>query len=142
MFNKIVKWVTDLADSGGETCHSSKVHRHAIAIKSMRVIIVEDGEQWFAQSLDIDYAASGSTLESVKANFEKGLSATIKAHLKSFGSIERIMKAPNISDWMSLIKDATSRQYDFSMGECHILEDELQLPFGQIQYIENFKKAA
>lgn len=141
MFDLIRKWVSEIVGSDGQAVHCVKGKHHAVAIKAMRVVVVNDGDYWYAQSLDIDYAASGMSIDSVKQNFESGLSATIKAHLQKYGSIDRIMKSPDLEDWVHLFTDSDAEHYSFSMGESHLLADH-SLPFEKISYIQGLQKAA
>lgn len=59
----------------------------------MKVLIVPDGQFFFAQGVEKDYAAQGNTVEEAKSNFTAGLEATKKLHLERFGEV-RIVPAP------------------------------------------------
>jgi predicted RNase H-like HicB family nuclease len=65
---------------------------HVVGFENLRVVIVEDDGSWFAQGLDIDYAAQGDTIEEVKENFSSGLRATINQHLCSHSNIRSLLK--------------------------------------------------
>ena len=56
----------------------------------LRVLIVRDGQFWFAQGLELDYGAQGNTLEDAIEHFERGLAATVTLHVQRFGDIGRI----------------------------------------------------
>ncbi|MEW6038544.1 MAG: hypothetical protein AB1648_09885 [Pseudomonadota bacterium] len=144
-FTKITRWISDLGGCEGEAMHANHGSNHAVAINAMRVIIVQDGDDaWFAQSLDIDYAAGGSSLENAQRNFETGLSATIKAHLERFGHIERIMRSPDLGDWVPLLS-RQGKEFEYSTVESHELKDSVlseHLPYTGISYIEGQRKAA
>jgi hypothetical protein len=146
MFEQFKKWVSELSESRGEAVHAQSGNRHAVLIDSMRVVIVPDGPGlWFAQSLDIDYAASGPSITEVQRNFERGLSTTIKIHLERFGNIDRIMKTPDLEDWLPLISGRKSIDFEYSMHATHDLADSLlseHLPYRKIAYIEDLGKAA
>lgn len=144
MFEYIKRWVSDLYGGRGHAVHVIAGNNHTVAILSMRVIIVQDSPNtWFAQSLDINYAAGGLSIEEVKRNFEQGLSGTLKAHLEKFGNIDRIMQSPPFEDWGHLLENAG--QFEFSMGESHRLDQDIlthHLPYQGIAYIEPSRKAA
>lgn len=55
-------------------------------------MVEHDGGTWFAQGIEIDYAAAGTSLDDVRARFERGLRRTIEENLKRHNSIERILK--------------------------------------------------
>jgi hypothetical protein len=59
----------------------------------MKVLIAPDGQFFFAQGVEMDYAAQGNTVDEAKANFAAGLEATKKLHLDHFGEV-RIDPAP------------------------------------------------
>lgn len=69
----------------GEDCH-------AVVLQALHVMVEQDGDTWFAQGIEIDYAAAGTSLEDVRARFERGLRRTIEENLKRHSSIERILK--------------------------------------------------
>lgn len=143
--NRIKGWVSELPDGEGHAVHAVSENNHVVAIKSMRVIILQDGQDtWFAQSMDIDYAASGLSIEDVQKNFEVGLSATIKAHLEEFGNMNQIMRSPNFEDLVSLLLE-NGKQFEYSTVEVHELTDNIisdNLDYGSISYYEPLKKAA
>jgi hypothetical protein len=75
--------------------HKDGIH-HLVGLGNIRVLLVPDGDGWFAQGLEIDYAAQGDSLSSAKREFEDGLTATVHAHLKHNGHIQELLKtAPN-----------------------------------------------
>src|ERR1039458_1707330 len=61
---------------------------HVVGIGNLRVVIVPDGDFWFAQGLEIDYAVQGASEKDAKKKFEDGLEHTIEEHLKIHGTIE------------------------------------------------------
>lgn len=66
-------------------------HDHT-AFGQLRVLITREGGVWFAQGLEIDYAASGTSLEDVKDRFSRGFCMTVQAHLEQFGTIDKLLK--------------------------------------------------
>lgn len=76
---------------------------HVVGIGALKVVIVKDGPStWFAQGLDIDYSAGGTSVESVKKNFENGLIATIDVHLKAYNNIAKILKPAPQEIWQEM----------------------------------------
>jgi len=91
--------------------HQTDGEQHFVGIGNLKVIICQDGESWFAQGLDIDYAASGESLEDVKNNFQLGLKGTIDLHIKAYGHIEKFLKmAPRVT-WRTLHSQGTHYYY-------------------------------
>jgi len=115
-------------------------NRHWVGLNKLRVLVVEHGADWFAQGVDLDYAAAGHSLEEVQRNFEEGLASTICLHLERFNSLDRLLKLtpPRVLD------DLTPKQeFDFSMSTTHDLNDALNmLPFGGITYLPAYAPTA
>lgn len=88
---------------GGET--------HVVGIGHLRVILCHEKGYWFAQGLEIDYAASGKTQKAAKLNFENGLEATIDQHLKIYDSIEKILVPAPAKIWQELVPKGKSMRY-------------------------------
>ena len=65
---------------------------HAVAVDVLRVLVVRDKNSWFARGIEIDYSASGATLEDVLRHFERGFALTIQAHLEKFQTLSRFLK--------------------------------------------------
>lgn len=66
--------------------------QHAVLLSALHVLVEQNGRTWFAQGIEIDYAASGVSLEDVQERFERGLRKTIEANLARHGGIERLLK--------------------------------------------------
>ena len=116
--------------------HNQDDH-HAVAIGAIRVLVYERADEWFAQGIEIDYAASGVSLEDVQQRFEKGLAATAHLHLQHFSSLDQLLRFSPKEAWRKLkAKD----EYHFNMVTTHNLselEPGLQeLPFGRIAYLK------
>lgn len=79
--------------------------RHIVGIGNLRVIIVPDGKHYFAQGLEIDYAAQGVTVEQAKTNFEIGLKNTIDQNLRIHGTIKPILRPAPDAVWQELTMD-------------------------------------
>ena len=72
---------------------------HLVGVGNLRVVLVDDGDSWFAQGLEIDYFAQGDSVEDVQSRFEDGLAATIREHLKLHNSIKGILRVAPESVW-------------------------------------------
>lgn len=76
---------------------------HVVGISALKVVIVKDGENaWFAQGLDIDYAAEGTSVENVKDNFENGLTATLHQHLLVYSNLNKLLKPAPPEIWQEM----------------------------------------
>lgn len=142
LIERIRCWVSEFSFSNGKAVHVQKGDNHTVVFDALRVVIVKDGDCWFAQSIDIDYFATGETLKEVQENFEIGLSATIADHLEAFGNIDRIMRTPQLEDWRPLVSDDHGA-YDVSHVSIHNIKCAKQLdvlPFKNISFYQ--EKAA
>jgi hypothetical protein len=107
---------------------------HVVGVGNIRVVIVPDDGSYFAQGLDLDYAAQGSDLQSTKKNFEDGLSATIEKHLQMFGDIRRLLRVapPDICQRVLLNSSAQFKRYSqISAHEVHEAINE----YANIEYL-------
>jgi len=135
----IKRWYSDTCGKG-RAAHVASGNQHSVILSNVRVVIVPDGDRWFAQGIDINYATGGATIRETQRNFEMGLSMTIRANLQRLGNIDRIMRTPDADVWMPLILKHGSH-FDFSMKETHELNDT-DMPYNiRIQY-EGMLKAA
>jgi hypothetical protein len=108
--------------------------KHVVGIGNLRVMIVPDGDFWFAQGMEIDYAAQGSSLADVKKKFEAGLRATIHEHLRIYGNIEKILRVAPTAVWQEFVFAPPGTRKLYSQLSMHELS--ALLPFQQIEYIE------
>jgi hypothetical protein len=113
-----------------------------VGIGNLRVVIIEDGDLWFAQGLEIDYAAQGETIEDVKHKFESGLACTIHEHLKTYGNIEDILRIAPSEVWEKMFSAAAKgKHFSFSQVSFHQNVQKVLKPiFGGIVYLK--QKAA
>lgn len=91
----IKAWASE--NTKGQAVHIDDGKQHRF-VAILHVVIYQDHEDtklWIAQSLDVDYVASGRSLEEAKHNFATGLSRMIKRHLEKFGDVSRIMQNPS-----------------------------------------------
>jgi len=108
---------------------------HAVCIHSLRVLIEPDGDGWFAQGLEIDYAAGGDSIEDVKRRFEEGLRATIQENLREFRTLDHMMVPAPPEEWRRFARQ--SEKYAFQMVSFFRREDAPQnFPYESITYLE------
>lgn len=62
-----------------------------IRFTTTKAIIKQNEDGFYVQSLNLDYAACGSSLESAKSNFIIGLSGTVVAHIEKYGSYRKLL---------------------------------------------------
>jgi len=105
---------------------------HLVGFGNIRVIIIPDGAAYFAQGLEIDYAAQGSTVKETKKNFEVGLEATIQQHLKIYGNIKGLLQPAPASVWQELVPEKTALHNSYWHVSEHTIEHSA-LPYeGQL----------
>ena len=75
---------------------------HVVGISALKVVITKDGKNWFAQGLDVDYAAEGANVEDAKQNFENGLVATIHQYLKAYNEPTKAFKPAPPEVWQEM----------------------------------------
>jgi len=92
---------------------------NVVGIGNIRVVVTQDEDSWFAQGLEIDYAAQGKTLKDVRKQFEEGLSATVHEHLRVFGTINKLLRVAPPDVWRELYGTAGSRRFRFSQISLH-----------------------
>jgi len=105
---------------------------HIVGFGNLRVVITNDDGSWFAQALEIDYAAQGKSMEDVKKRFEHGLAVTIDEHLKIYGSIKMLLQPAPPEVWVELLEHAKLAKR-FSQISIHVHQ---ALPFEGIDYFE------
>ena len=124
--------------------HAKQHDEHIVGIGDLRVVLIEEkAGLWFAQGLEIDYAAQGASQDDVQARFERGLTATISAHIKQYRSIDRLLVVTP-DTWREYILGAATKRMRFSCLTAHKVPDEigqalpegLQFPFGEIKYLK------
>jgi hypothetical protein len=122
-----------------EAIHVADKHgkNHAVVIFNLRVMIVPDGNAWFAQGLEIDYAVQGSSVDDVKKKFENGLAATIHHNIRIFGKIDKILRVAPNEEWLTLWHTAKCEGARYSQVSAHqITPKQSMLPFEAIEYTE------
>jgi hypothetical protein len=72
---------------------------HIVGLGNIRVLLMPDGDGWFAQGLEIDYAAQGDTKEDAKKEFEDGLESMVQEHLRVHGHISKLLTVAPPEVW-------------------------------------------
>jgi len=132
--------VTKPAATSALHAHTEDGSTHAVLIGNLRVVLLEEHGSWFAQGLEIDYAAQGNSIESVKKNFEDGFAATVDQHIRIYGTIEKLLVAAPPEVWQDVLHAQCIRK-SYSQITFHRGVNQKVLPFEGIDYLE-LKKAA
>ena len=132
--------IVSVPTSSDVATHNTDGVTHLVGLGPIKVIVCNEGGSWFAQGLDIDYAASGNSFEAVKHNFEVGLYATIDLHIKAYNGLKKFLKPAPLDAWQELY-EAGGTAFDFTQISVH--EDMLNaLGYKQINYIKREAVAA
>jgi len=117
--------------------HAAAEGTHVVGLGNIRVIICHEDGFWFAQGIEIDYAADGRTLKEVKKNFEDGLKATIGHHLKYFDTIEKLLCPTPTEVWSEMVGKGKDMRF-FQVTEHEVFNDlDLDaLPYSGIDYYQ------
>lgn len=119
--------------------HLKHGDNHLVGLNALRVLLTPDGDAWFAQGLEIDYAASGATAEEVKTNFSEGLKLTVGEHLRIYGNIERLLKvAPQEawSEFFSAAPEAIQAEYSaLGLYQDEAADEAAVFPFPGIAFL-------
>ena len=109
-----------------------KGNAFAVFLAHIKVLVLNDDGSWFAQGLDIDYAAQGTSLEDVKKRFEDGLEKTLIEHLKSRGNISGVLQVAPKQYWEKYYQQPSHWVYTY--GGVHIMEPQsVDLQFQYVQ---------
>jgi hypothetical protein len=121
--------------------HGSKGDSHIVGFGNIKVIVCEDDGIWFAQGLDIDYAAEGTSLRNVQENFQTGLAATVRLHLQAFSTIENLLVPAPTEVWKELTN--IGKHFKFTQIKTYDFSDEMksQMPYSGIDFIEGCAEA-
>lgn len=128
--------------AGAKALHAHEGDTHVVGVLALRVLLVEDTSGWFAQGLDIDYAASGDTADAAKHNFQEGFCATVHEHLVMHGDINRLLKPAEQDAWKEFYETPKLAK-SFSCIQLHNLESEKKaqsqpkdFPFDTIAFLQ------
>lgn len=132
--------MTDYSAGKSKAKHVSKGDMHFISLSALHVLLMQDGDGWFAQGREIDYAAGGATIDEVKKNFGEGLARTIEAHLAKYENITKLLKFVPGETWNEFLKNPPAKVLaEFSLlQECRPLKDVAQrvdFPFSGIEFL-------
>jgi hypothetical protein len=92
----------------------------------VNVAVWNDDESWFAQSLEIDYAAEGTDLSDLKRRFTWGLVTTIGMHLSMYGNLDKLMVPAPAGAWLEFFK--ATRQFKYTQETLHGMAKKEGLP--------------
>jgi len=122
--------------TGARATHVAHEHVEGVGIWNLSVLIVPDGDFWFAQGLEINYGAQGDSVEGARENFQNGLLATICQHLRMHGDIDHLLRfAPrDILVEAAKNKSLISRFTQVSLHEIADVPVQQALPFDGIDY--------
>lgn len=118
--------------------------KHAVVVNDLRVMLLKDGDSWFAQGLELDYAAAGSSIEEVKKKFESGFAQTIREHLLMYGNLSRFTQVAPQETWNEFFNAppetkhmvlSTLQIHDL-VEESDLSELDVKLPFEKILFIQ------
>lgn len=106
-----------------------------LSFRDLRVVVVRDGTQWFAQGVDVDYAASGVSIEDVKQRFALGLVKSLLLNLEETGSVDRFLKYPPRDEIERLEAGPDSKKLRLSVSS-EPFPANIPLPYDRIAFYE------
>lgn len=122
--------------SNPTVCVSADGSSQLVGIGPLRVVIVPDGDLFFAQGLEIDYSATGDSIENVKVNFERGLRRTIGEHLSRPKGLAPFIQPAPPSVWKELLYcDGAISDVLWQVSK-HKIADDVDLPFSDFMYMQ------
>ena len=108
---------------------------HFAFFGNIRVIVMRDGNFWFAQGVEIDYFAQGDTVEQVQRNFERGFVATVQTCLDLHGTITPLLKWAPIEAFEGMDDPRAYNYTQVSLHEVFPNKELLQkVPFDSFEY--------
>ena len=115
--------------------------KHAVVVNDLRVMLLKDGESWFAQGLELDYASAGATVDEAKKNFEVGFAKTVREHLVMYGNLSKFIQVAPQETWQEFFNaPPETKHMVMSSVQVHDLVEEsdldVKLPFGNILFIQ------
>ena len=124
-------------DENAYVAHADAGEQHAVLVNALRVVVTQDEGQWFAQGLELDYAAAGTSEEDVKTRFAQGLGATINEHIQIYGNIDKVVKVAPQDAWDLWL--AGDRRYTLDHVSIHNFQESApavqELPFSSIAFL-------
>ncbi len=92
---------------------------------------------WYAQGLEIDYAAQGNSLEEVKERFSRGLTLTINEHLTIHGTIKHMLVPAPPDVWVEFIESKGHLKEKYSLVSLHNM-----FPYDEIDFYSSEDEVA
>lgn len=130
------------------TAPKDEIELVEVELLDLQVILAPEAGMWVAQAIEIDYAATGSTLEDVKERFEDGLAGTVHEHLQAYGNLDSLLKPAPAKDWQDLWRQKGKRLSRFSQTTVHEVMNRPELenvaelfPFDTINYFTTAGRA-
>lgn len=90
---------------------SRDAKNHVVGISRLAVVVYQSDGAWFAQGIEIDYLAEGSSIDDVTRAFEDGLAATVDANLRRFQSLEPLLRATPVEVVARVLQRGVRRFY-------------------------------
>jgi hypothetical protein len=130
--------VTQAQVNDTEAFHAAGGNSHVVALKALHVLLTPDEDGWFAQGLEVDYAATGDSVDAVKSNFSSGLALTVHEHLKLFGNIKKFLKVAPQEAWEEYYSAPNEAiRQAFTTIQLHdVSGNEVAFPFDDILYVK------
>jgi hypothetical protein len=111
--------------------------RHRVEIAALKVLLIQEGDHWIAQGLDLDYAAAGTSIQDVKDRFSQGLYHTIDEHLKRNGSLESFIRPAPREVWQMYFEMQKQRSLETSVRELEADDDCVSItPFRRLAFLQ------
>jgi len=102
--------------------HKDGIH-HLVGFGNIRVLLMPERGGWFAQGLEIDYAAQGDTIRAAKKEFEDGLEAAVDAHLKKNGTVTALLNPAPFEIWKQIIDPSVRVRLYSQVTKHHVIVD-------------------
>jgi hypothetical protein len=119
-----------------ESASNKDIDAHIVAVWNLRVWVTEEDDGFFfAQGLEVDYAAQGSSLEEVMNTFFEGFTRTIDAHLREYKDISNFLKPVSAA----VLMDFNARKGEKEPIQCMAIS--LHLHSAKIEFYEVSKVA-
>jgi hypothetical protein len=112
--------------------HAADGDEHVVGIGNLRVMLCNDDGSWFAQGLEIDYFAQGSSVVDVQQRFQNGLKALINFNLEMYGDITRVLRVAPAEVWSEFFSEQPKFRKRHSQVSVHDVGS--LLPFGAIDF--------
>jgi hypothetical protein len=104
-------------------------------VSTLNVLVFHDDGSWFAQGLELDYAAEAKALDHLRTRFEDGLAATVLAHEVAFKGLTNLTQPAPDYFWRLARERLLDRHLDSASkgSPAKVVIPEV-LPFGRFTY--------